>query len=310
MRRKALIGAAALAAAAATVGVVGASASGGASNGEDQQTQAASAKGFGIVQQIKDARLSAVGLTDDGRLSAFRVAKPEAAVSLGKVKGLQGDQQLIGIDYRVQNKKLYGVGDQGGIYTVDTKGAMATKVSQLTVALQGKSFGVDFNPAANRLRVISDTGQNLRHNIDDPNGAPAAGATATDGTLTNPAVPPAPAQTATGVTAAAYTNNDLAAATATTLFDVDTALDQVSVQSPANAGNLAPTGKLGVDAGSAAGADIYTDKDGGNTAYATLDVSGKQRLYRVDLLNGSADSKGAFPDRGKVVDLAFPIDQS
>jgi hypothetical protein len=40
------------------------------------------------------------------------------------------------------------------------------------VALQGTRFGVDFNPAANRLRVISDLGQNLRHNIDDP-AAPA-----------------------------------------------------------------------------------------------------------------------------------------
>jgi len=83
--------------------------------------------------------------------------------------------------------------------------ARAAKVSQLTVALAGQSFGVDVNPAANRLRIISDTGQNLRHNLDDPNGAPAAGTTATDGMLT---VPPATVAAA-GVTGAAYTNNDL-----------------------------------------------------------------------------------------------------
>jgi hypothetical protein len=34
-------------------------------------------------------------------------------------------------------------------------------VSQLTVGLMGNAFGVDFNPAANRLRVVSDLGQNL-----------------------------------------------------------------------------------------------------------------------------------------------------
>ena len=96
------------------------------------------------------------------------------------------------------------------------------------------------------------------------------------------------------MTGAAYTNNDLAAATATTLFDVDTALDQISVQSPANAGNLAPTGKLGVDAGPRAGFDIYTStRSGSNTAYAVLRVDGKQRMYRADLLNGSVARTGS-----------------
>ena len=141
------------------------------------------------------------------------------------------------------------------------------------MALAGTRFGVDFNPAANRLRVISDTGQNLRHNIDDPMGQPAAGTTAVDGTLTYP-----PATTpATGVTAAAYTNNDLDPTTATTLFDLDTTLDQISVQSPANAGSLAPTGKIGVDAGSSAGFDIYSPLRDGKatsaTALATLQVA-------------------------------------
>ncbi|MFJ3819325.1 DUF4394 domain-containing protein, partial [Streptomyces sp. NPDC090056] len=109
--------------------------------------------------------LISVGLTSDQRLVGFDVRDPAGTWSLGTVAGLKGDGKLVGIDFRVQNGKLYGVGDKGGIYTLDDK-AGAVKVSQLTVALQGKYFGVDFNPAANRLRVISDTGQNLRHNID------------------------------------------------------------------------------------------------------------------------------------------------
>ena len=95
--------------------------------------------------------------------------------------------------------------------------------------------------------MVSDTGQNLRHDVN-PGGA----TTVADGTLTYP-----PATTpGSGVSAAAYTNNDLDAATATTLFDLDTAMDQVAVQAPANAGSLSATGKLGVDAGSDAGFDI------------------------------------------------------
>ncbi|MPY63604.1 DUF4394 domain-containing protein [Streptomyces spongiae] len=261
----------------------------------------------GAPKALAGSGLRAVGLTPDQRLVAFKVDRPGAAIPLGKVSGLKGDKKLVGIDYRVQNGKLYGVGDKGGVYTLREIGARATKVSQLTAPLQGKAFGVDFNPAANRLRVISDTGQNLRHNIDDPAGAPAVGTTAVDGTLTNPPVPPATAgATAQGVTGAAYTNNDLDATTATTLFDLDTGQDQVSVQSPANAGNLAPTGKLGVDVPLNSGFDIYSSaRNGTNTGWA---VTG-DRAFRVNLLTGKAASTGAFPAGRRVVDLAIPLKQ-
>ena len=39
--------------------------------------------------------------------------------------------------------------------------ATATFVNALSVPLMGTSFGVDFNPAADRLRIVSDLGQNL-----------------------------------------------------------------------------------------------------------------------------------------------------
>lgn len=300
MRKQAVIGAATMALAIGTVAFV-------ATDKSDHAQQPVADRSAVRTQTVTGAppatRTVATGLTADQRIVRFRVDRPRNTESLGKVRGLTGDRKLIGIDYRVQNGKLYGVGDRGGIYTLSR--ARATKVSRLSVPLQGRSFGVDFNPAANRLRVISDTGQNLRHNIDDPAGAPAAGTTAVDGTLTNPPVPPATTgATARGVTAAAYTNNDLNASTATTLFDLDTALDQVSVQSPANAGNLAPTGKLGVDAGSDAGFDILTSGTR-NTGYATLRVGGAQRLYQVNLLNGSVAKAGTF-DKA-VVDLALPV---
>ncbi|SEH03391.1 protein of unknown function [Nonomuraea solani] len=247
------------------------------------------------------------GLTTAGDLVVFDAGSPGKVERAGRVSGLKDDMKIVGIDYRVQNGKLYAVGDKGGIYTLDNR-AKATRVGKLTVALSGKTFGVDFNPAANRLRVISDAGQNLRHNLDDPNGAPAAGTTATDGTLTNPPVPPAAAQTALGVTGAGYTNNDLDATTATTLFDVDTTGDQVSVQSPANAGNLAPAGKLGVDADTDAGFDVYSELRKGvtvaNTAYAALKVNGSYRFYTVNPLTGAATVLGTFPMNRQVSDIA------
>jgi hypothetical protein len=247
--------------------------------------------------------LMTVGLTVDQRLVSFRANNPSGLWSLGKVHGLSKDSKLVGVDFRVQDGKLYGVGNKGGIYTL-TKTAHAKKVSQLTVALEGRYFGVDFNPAANRLRVISDTGQNLRHNVDDP-AAPRT--TTVDGRLTNPTTPPS---TARGVTGAAYTNNDLNAATATTLFDIDTTNDRVSLQSPANSGTLAPTGNLGVDAGSSAGFDIYyTRENGMNQGFAALKTRSAYRFYAINILNGDADLIGSFPSTHQVFDIALPLDQ-
>ncbi|MFD9718741.1 DUF4394 domain-containing protein [Streptomyces sp. NPDC059076] len=249
--------------------------------------------------------LVAYGLTTDQRLVRFGVDKPSAATSVGAVSGLAGDTKLVGIDFRVQNLKLYGVGDQGGIYTIATNDARAVKVSQLTTALSGTLFGVDFNPAANRLRVVSDTGQNLRHNINDSTGTLG---TVVDGELTNPTVPPT---TAKGITGAAYTNNDLNTATATTLFDIDSLADRVSLQSPANAGTLAPTGGLGIHADPNAGFDIYFEPtQGTNHGFATLRSGSTHRLYEVNLLTGAARSLGSFPADRQVTDIALPLDQS
>ncbi|MCG5446082.1 DUF4394 domain-containing protein [Micromonospora sp. NIE79] len=244
--------------------------------------------------------LKAVGLTDDQKLVKFDVDKPWDACTIGRVR-LEDDEKLVGIDYRVQNGRLYGVGDEGGVYLISTRDAKATEVSQLSVKLKGEYFGVDFNPAADRLRVISDQGQNLRHNLNDD-------VTVEDGNLT---YPPA-TDVAKGVTGAAYTNNDLDPDTATTLFDIDTNLDQVAVQSPANSGQLAATGKLGVDAGDWAGFDIYSsirdDKAVYNKGYAVLQVNHRSNLYQIDMLTGNADKQGTFGDR-TVVDLALPLDQ-
>lgn len=125
-------------------------------------------------------------------------------------------------------------------------------------------------------------------------------------------MPPATAGvTATGVTGAGYTNNDLDATTATTLFDVDTMADQVSVQSPANAGNLAPTGKLGVDAATGAGFDVYSRLRKGvtvsNTAYATLKVDNAYRFSTVNLLTGAVTAVGTFPAGRQVSDIAVQL---
>jgi hypothetical protein len=204
----------------------------------------------------------------------------------------------------VQDGLLYGVGDGGGIYTIDTQNAKASLVSSLTVALDPlATFGVDFNPVADRLRIIGDTGQNLAHNVN------AGGTTMPNTALNYPA--PVNINPATGVTGAAYTNNDLDANTGTTLFDIDTSLNQVAIQSPPAAGSLVATGKLTVDPDSWAGFDIYSRLVGGvtvsNSAFASLLVNGTYGFYHIGLLTGKAIFLGTFDE--PVVDIAIPLNQ-
>ena len=64
------------------------------------------------------------------------------------------------------------------------------------------------------------------------------------------------------------------------MFDIDTALDQVVIQSPPNNGILVATGKLTVDTDAPVGFDIYTHlKKGvaiGNAGFASLASAGSR----------------------------------
>jgi hypothetical protein len=267
-------------------------------------------RGCGGADSRRYDSLQVIGLTSDQRLICFDERRPHASQNIGYVAGLSGDTRLVGIDFRVQDGVLYGVGDMGGVYSLETRHATATLVNRLTVPLQGTSFGVDFNPAADRLRIVSDTGQNLRHNLamngttlqDDPLDYPVAAQLNSVG------------PTAIGVTGSAYTNNDLSADTATTLYSLDTNLDQISIQSPPNDGTLAATGKLGVDAQAQSGFDIYSEvRDGvtiGVHAFASLKQSdGTTGFYRVTLSTGKASLRRSFNKRDEVIDIAIPLDQ-
>jgi hypothetical protein len=247
--------------------------------------------------------LMVIGLTADQRLICLPESNPARATDIGRVSGLAGDSSLVGIDFRPSNTTLYGVGNAGGVYTINPGNAQAMKVAQLSVGLNGTSFGVDVNPAADALRAISDTGQNLRFSF-------AAGTTTMDGTLT---YPPSTAA-ASGVTGAAYTNNDADANTGTTLYDLDSVMDQVAIQSPANSGQLVATGKLGVDTNPQVGFDINSTIRNGTTvdvrALASLTAGGQSRLYRVNLFTGKAELVGTFSPQNQVIGIAIPLNQS
>jgi hypothetical protein len=240
-----------------------------------------------------------VATTRDQKLICFRSNHPERAHTVGKLGPFTTDTRLVGIDVRPATGVLYGLGDKGGIYTVDPTTAVTKLVARTSVALRGMEFGVDFNPVADRLRVVSDAGQNLRINVAD----------GTSPTPPDTDVAYTPGTPATGVVGSMYTNNDTDPDTNTTLFDVDSMLDQIAIQSPPNAGNLVATGKLGLDTRAEVGADIYSQLlRGGSTAanWAFVSVSDAfgSRFAQVDLLTGFAQVVDSFSQRFDVTGIA------
>jgi hypothetical protein len=244
--------------------------------------------------------LVAYGYTTANKLIQFEDDWPERAWTIGTVSGLMGDTALVGIDFRPATGELYGLGNAGGIYTLDKYNAAATLHSQLSIALSGASFGIDFNPVFGSLRVVGDDGQNLRVDAD-------TGAATADPSLNYLGA------VAGGVTGVAFTNNDSDANTETTRFEIDTLLDQVAIQAPRNSGSLTATGKLRLDTGQDVGFDIYSRVRYGTTvenmALAALRVGGQSMLYRIDLLTGRPSCRGSFSSDHQIIGLAIALDQ-
>jgi hypothetical protein len=242
------------------------------------------------------------GAAPKGRLVLFSSDDP-GDVAVVKVKGLQHGEEILGLDMRPATGQLYALGSSSRIYTIDYVAGTATAVGPgpFTPALNGTRFGFDFNPTVDRIRIVSDTGQNLRAHPDT--GAIAA----VDGDLNYATNDPA-AGVMPAVVAAAYINNDTNPATGTVLFDIDTALDTLVMQNPPNSGTLVTVGALGLDVAYAGGFDVAAS-DG--TAYAAIavrkDHQGRPRragLYTIDLTTGQATFVGRIGGPTPLTSLA------
>ena len=252
----------------------------------------------------------AYGLTDDSRIVTFKTATPNTLDANVAVSGLAAGERLLGFDIRPKDGLLYGISSAGRIVTIDpasgvvavkaTLSADAADTSAPYTAIAGATFAVDFNPVADRLRVIGNTGQSLRINVD-------TGATTTDSAV-NRAGGVVPA-----VTAAAYTNS-YAGTTTTALYDIDIATASLALQNPPNDGTLVNVGSLGVAVAGDVGFDIAGGANGLALAALRTAPTGPSSLYRIDLATGAAALSGSsaaasLVGNGQVglVDLAIAI---
>lgn len=239
-------------------------------------------------------------LTTTNRLVTFNSDTPGTILTNVSITGLQAGESLIGIDFRPARGVLFGVSNQNRIYTINTATGLLTPITIGTpFTLTGTDFAMDFNPVPDRIRVISNTAQNIRLNPNSPGGL--AGTDTNVAYVDGAANPP-------NITACAYTNN-FVGATRTTLYDIDSNLDVLARQGGLNfaAGDaaVAPqtdgnpnTGQLvrvgtglGVDTTSTVGFDI---SDFSGSAFAALNPTGttSSNLYTVNLTTGTASLVG------------------
>jgi hypothetical protein len=256
------------------------------------------------------------------------------------ITGVTAGQMLVGIDYRPANGLLYGLGYNSAtgdtqLYTIvpgaSGVASVATPVNATPITLplgqagnspSSKRIGFDFNPAADRIRVVSTNGRNYRLNpntgglvTQDGNlaysgaiGTPVAAPVAIVTGVPVPTIPATP-----GIGSVAYTNATLGATT-TTLYDYDELNGGIiSIQNPPNVGTLtAPTRSTFYIAGSsqpgpyalisnlvALDIDVYYDRTTRQNVAYLLEVTDERpsgydasNLYTLDLNTGQASRVG------------------
>lgn len=173
------------------------------------------AMGTKVISIAIVPRPVAYAADNDNNLHIFNPFAPETSITKA-ITGLQDMEVIVGLDMRPATGQLYGLGSTGRIYTFNLSSGAASMVGSSALTLTGTKFGFDFNPTVDRIRIVSNTGSNLRVNPND--GILAS----TDADL-NPGTPM--------VSAAAYDQN-VPSATMTTLFVIDTETDKLYKQAP------------------------------------------------------------------------------
>ncbi len=233
---------------------------------------------------------SFVSLSEDQTLQMFD-SKARKVTATMMVKGLSAP--LAGIDIRPADGMLYGLQRDGQIVTIDVKSGQATPKAKLDQTLPtGVALTVDFNPVADRMRVVGADGTNLRINVDD-------GKTTVDGRLKF-ADTDANKSAAPLVLAGAYSNK-FKGSKETALYEIDTSVGVLVKQAPPNDGVLSTLGSIGSKPKTIA-FNIESDGKGGNTGWLLTDGT----LSMIDIANGQTKAVGAVSGlKGNVRDIAI-----
>lgn len=234
---------------------------------------------------------SIIGLVDGKTLVWINPATKKVT---GEV-AVKASGPLLGIDVRPADGMLYGIIADGTIVTIDAKTGQTTTKSKLSEPFKaGSEVTFDFNPAADRLRLMSSDGTSLRINVDD-------GKVTVDGSHKFKEGDPNAGKTPK-VVAGAYSNSLNPKPAATALYNIDATTWTLVTQAPPNDGVLNTIGSLGITATMPLAFNIVASPGDKNDAWL---VTGGT-LYAVDLKTGKATAAGKLEGvKGKLTDIAW-----
>ncbi|GGK22178.1 hypothetical protein GCM10008955_14600 [Deinococcus malanensis] len=257
--------------------------------------------------------MTAYGLDAQGQLVIFGTDNPTNSTRRLALTGLASGEVLVDLDVFNRDGMLYALSDRGTLYSVNTTtGALTRNVG---TAAMGTPTVMDFNPAAERLRVFSNGDLNFR--LTPATGSSTDGTVTADGTLMYAQTDPANAGRNPNLVAAAYTNSfrmfkpTTEYTPATTLFSIDADTDMLvshtNSPAPAPTGNFSTlnvVGALGVDVSAGrTGFDIA----GENSALLSVSNGTSTTLYTVNLATGRATTKSTLDGVSlKAFALALP----
>lgn len=279
---------------------------------------------IGIALQ-QPAAMPVLALSADGtqlfRFVSNALGSP-ATLSIG---GVTAGETLVGIDFRPQTGQLYAFGvndmaDNGTVYIIDPQSGVASVVGAAGLVRfvtttgvpvdfppASVGYGFDFNPAVDRIRVVTATGLNFRLNPITGGPVDSNAPNLDDGINPDGSINGQPAGS-TGVTAAAYTNSfGQPTGGATTQYVIDADSDTLFIQNPPNNGTLTMPQLITLngnrlDFSEANGFDIpatvrviTSASPATGLGFAALTVGSSTRLYSIDLSNGRATDLGALP---------------
>ena len=115
-------------------------------------------------------------ILSNNSLIAFDTTNPDNPNPAVPITGVGTGETLVGIDIRPQTGRLYGLTTSAAgvrLYVISPESGVATPLTAAPVQfddgtnpvpIQGTNFGFDFNPTVDRIRVVTDAGQNFRLN--------------------------------------------------------------------------------------------------------------------------------------------------
>lgn len=111
-----------------------------------------------------------LALNANGRSFApFDSATPGAitADDPTEITGLDNGVSIRAFDFRPSTGTLYGLGSDSFVYAIDVASGAASKLGDTAIAGLTGNIGFDFNSVSEQIRIVTDSGANVRFNLAD-----------------------------------------------------------------------------------------------------------------------------------------------